>query len=291
MNGTGFGGDGIFVPPSELKKAKNGLYAALDESFTRRIREARGGEGATSEPAAARAPSPLAPAELGVLRCRELLSPPASGPRARSVGFRALPGALIPFVTGKPSELVPEDLALHAGFRWLPLPPVIMEPDAWREALVRLVEAHAETRFAIGLNNLSHISLAAALAEKHNALFFADFYLYMANAHALSFVRDRVPRLLFAYAWLEGDEGNAAELSAAAGGLPVIRMSPDFRPPLFYSLGCFARHALNGGECLPDCPRDFTREVAQGKNRFIVVVRDCVTFMFAAPVTRTRSAE
>jgi hypothetical protein len=112
--------------------------------------------------------------------------------------------------------------------------------------------------------------------------YFADFYLYAANSLMLAFLAQRVPRLLFAYAWIEGDEDNNRALArASAGSVPVIRIHQDFNPPLFYSLGCFAKHVLNGGKCFIECPKDFTRELTQGKNRFRVVVRDCVTYLFA----------
>jgi hypothetical protein len=107
-----------------------------------------------------------------------------------------------------------------------------------------------------------------------------------------------MPRLAFAYSWIEDTEAGHASFAATLEGraaepsLPVIRIAPGFRPPLFYSLGCFAKHVLNGGSC-PDvpprmrsqkgCPRDFTREISQGRNRFQVIVRDCVTYLFAVP--------
>ncbi|MGA2974450.1 MAG: peptidase U32 family protein [Spirochaetia bacterium] len=265
-NSTGLANDGIFVPPSELKKAKNELYAFLDDAFSTLA-------GARQEEEGARAnsgrPSPLTPEELDAVSHRERLSPGRFSP--------------IPFAAGDPSGLNPSDLALLAGFRWLPLPPVIMEEEAWIDALARLADSYGDVRFAIGLNNISHLALAAALADRPNAWFFIDFYLYAANARMISLVCQRIPRLLFAYSWIEAGEDNAALLDASAGKLPIVRISPDFRPPLFYSLGCFARHVLNNGKCFDDCPKDWSRELRQGKNRFTVVVRDCVTYLFAAP--------
>jgi hypothetical protein len=62
----------------------------------------------------------------------------------------------------------------------------------------------------------------------------------------------------------------------------TVRLSADFRPPLFYSLGCFARHSMNEGRCVDGCPKDFGGELRQGRNRFRLLVRDCVTYLFAA---------
>ncbi len=72
-------------------------------------------------------------------------------------------------------------------------------------------------------------------------------------------------------------------LVPTAGAFSVVRLSADFRPPLFYSLACFARHVLNNGACMDDCPKDFTRDLRQGKNHFQLVVRDCVTYLFSLP--------
>ena len=167
--------------------------------------------------------------------------------------------------------MLPQSLPLHAGFRWLPLPPVIGEERSWEEGLKGLMDAHPDVMFAVGLNNLSHLAIATALSDKPNAWFFADFYLYTANSQTLSFLQERVPRLLFAYWWIEG----------AAGDIAAVRIASDFRPPLFYSLGCLARHVLNDGKCFDGCPKDFVRDLRQGKKRFQVVVRDCVTYLFA----------
>jgi hypothetical protein len=92
-----------------------------------------------------------------------------------------------------------------------------------------------------------------------------------------------VPRLLFAYAWIE----DAADgFQGTAGSVPLIRIADGFRPPLFYSLGCFVKHDLKSGHCPEEaasgeCPREFSREVSQDRSRFRVVVRDCVTYLFA----------
>lgn len=265
-NSTGLANDEIFVPPSGLKKAKKELYAFLDDSFSSLAGVRREEEGA--RPNSSR-PSPLTREELDAVSHRERLSPGRFFP--------------IPFAGGDPSGLNPADLVLLAGFRWLPLPPVIMEEEAWIDALARLADSHGDVSFAIGLNNISHLAVAAALADRPNAWFFIDFYLYAANARVLLLVRERIPRLLFAYSWIEGGEDNTALLDAAAEKLPIVRISHDFRPPLFYSLGCFARHVLNNGKCFDDCPKDWRRDLWQGKNRFTVVVRDCVTYLFAAP--------
>ena len=316
-NETGLADDEVFIPPSQLKKVKNELYAFLDEAFAGSLRSP------AAPPEAAPfhyAVSALTPGDLALLAHRQLMAP------------RHEPGDRIPipFVSAEPSQIDPRGLFLHAGYRWLPLPPVLLDDGRWTEALRGLAEGHPGTRFAVGLNNLSHLAIASELAAHQNVSFFADFYLYAANCRALSFIRDRVPRLLFAYAWIEGGRGEEAAIRCAVEAarpregtwtVPIVALSPDFRPPLFYSLACFARHVSGAGECfgrpsalqrrqerqgsadwtprrtesVPSgqsgtphlavpgygCPKDFTRELRQGKNRFQVVVRDCVTYLFA----------
>jgi len=163
----------------------------------------------------------------------------------------------------------------------------MMNDDAWLEALQTLVDGRPHIRFALGLNNVGHLELARKLVEKANCFFFVDFYLYVANLCALDFLAARISRLLFAYSWIEGDA--AVEQPAGERGLPaVIDIAADFRPPLFYSLGCFERHAVGRGQCRDDCPQGFVHELRQGRNQFSVIVKDCVTYLFQ-PKRRDRN--
>src|SRR5208337_3466890 len=119
-------------------------------------------------------------------------------------------------------------LPLLAGFLWLPLPPVLLDDGPWTEALRALAEGHPDTRFAVGLNNLSHIAIASTLGPVHNISFFADFYLYAANCRTLSFLTERVPRLLFAYGWIEGAGGEMADIRCGAAQAPIVVIDRDF---------------------------------------------------------------
>jgi len=205
--------------------------------------------------------SPVSRVDLEVAAHRERLSPS---------------GGVVPFVSADPGDLRLEDLFSHAGFSWLPLPPIIVDDGSWVSALERLSDADPERWLAVGLNNLGHLGFAAALAERKNIWFFGDFFLYVANPGALAFLLRRVPRLLFAYQWIEEDPGKAA-----AG--PLLRIAEGFRAPLFTGLGCFARHSLHGGSCPGYCPKDYERILRHGRTAFQVIVRDCVTYLFKAP--------
>ena len=259
-NESGLPDDGIFVRPSELKKVKNELYAFLDGAF-----EARAGA-LPAGSADDNSGSPLSPAQRAQAAHRERMSPPGMLP--------------VPFVDGEPSRLELSQLADYAGFRWLPLPPVLLDDAPWVDAVRGLAQRHSSTQIAVGLNNISHLAIAAALSEIGNAWFFGDFSLYAANDHTLRLLKKRIPRLLFAYEWLEDDRAHTTPtgLASALG----VRVSRDFRPPLFYSLACFTRHATNGGRCEEGCPKEFAGDLSQGRNRFRMVVRDCVTYLFAA---------
>jgi len=295
-NETGLADDEVFIPPSQLKKAKNELYAFLDEAFKSSLRPPAAPTEAASFPDPQGA---ISPGDLPLLARRQALAP-----RQKNSDR-----ADIPFVSADPDQLDPQRLFLHGGYRWLPLPPVLLDDGRWTEALQGLAVGHPDTRFAVGLNNLSHVAIAAALGPLQNISFFADFYLYVANCRALSFIMERVPRLLFAYAWIEGEREEEAKIRCGAAPVPIVVIDPDFNPPLFYSLGCFARHVSGGGSCLGrpsaiplrssavprgverkgsadlavpgECPKDFAYELRQGRNRFQMVVRDCVTYLFA----------
>ena len=106
-----------------------------------------------------------------------------------------------------------------AGFTIVPLPPVMLDTAPWIAALRELLEASPKIRFAIGMNNVSHLAVADALAGPGNAWFFADVFLYAANRWTVSFLAARVPRLLFAYRWIE-----EAAVAAAAGRRRSLRL-------------------------------------------------------------------
>ncbi len=268
-NMTGRADREIFVPPSELKKARKEIFAALEQWHLSEVER-------TSQAALAAAPPAPAPAaalhtlpaalDVSVLGNRDLLSPPARQPT--------------PFATLGDIRTGPASLSSLGGLVFVPLPPVMPDDDAWIEALRGLFDANPKVRFAIGLSNVGHLDLARTLADQERCSFFVDFYLYVANRSALSFLAARIPRLLFLYSWIEA--GETILFDGAATVPPVVRIAESYRPPLFYSLGCYERHAVGGGLCRDGCPKDFTGELRQGRNTFTVAVNDCVTYLFQA---------
>lgn len=269
VNHTSLPDDGIFVPPSELKKAKNDFYRGLEERFD----AALSAKAAEVQRADEVGKPPISAAGIAAPVHRELISPKNAEP--------------IPFVSRGAQGIRAEALASIDGVSFVPLPPVMLDDTEWFEALERLVDQNPGARFAIGLNNVGHLAFVDRLAARQNVVFFVDFSLYVANRFALCLLQRRAPRLAFAYSWIE----DTVEWPGALP-VPLIRIASGFRPPLFYSLGCFAKHVLMSGSC-PDeparpegqkgCPRDFSRDLTQGRNRFKLVVKDCVTYLFGVP--------
>ncbi len=262
QNRSSLADDEIFVPPSQLKKAKNDFYTSLDKAFLSGTKARTDPDRA--QPAVAES---LGDDVLAKLADRDRLSPPSCAP--------------VPFADADPARLEIAGLARFAGYVWLPLPPVILEERAWVETL-RSVAAGARQEgllLAVGLNNVGHVALARSAAGP-GIRFFVDIFLYAANTRTTALLLEHVAGLLFAYSWIEAGGDDARPLPA--GPVPMVEVSGDFRPPLFYSMGCFARHVLNKGKCFEDCPKDFTRSLRQGRNTFQVIVRDCVTWLFKA---------
>ena len=265
-NGTGNPDDGIFVPPSVLKRVKKEFYLHLDAGFAASIaRKAHEVEFSPNEsPGAAEETWVLPPTD--VLSRRGSLSPAGCAPVAFTCGD-------IERVDG-----------MIAGIVFLPLPPVILEEKPLVETLKRRIVTNPRVRFAVGLSNISHLALAEELSVLENARFFIDFPLYAANHWAYEFFKQHVKKLLFQYFWIEGDAGDYSRLADIVGReAPLIRIDHAFRAPLFIALGCFAKHVLNGGSCAHDCSKEYRELLRQGGNRFELHVKDCVTYLFLRP--------
>jgi putative protease len=287
VNGSGLPEDGIFVPPSSLKKVKNELYRELDSLLVKALAEkarevARGVEG-TPEAAVDR----KVRVDAAHFAQRHLMVSKGREP--------------VPFIHLRDLTMLPDasGLPLLAGHAFIPLPPVIFEEADYLDALKGMFSRSSGTRFAVGLSNVSHLAIAEELATFQNVRFFIDFPLYVANLHAFDFFAHRVKGLLFQYFWIEGTSEDYADLAARLdGGTALIAVDGAFRPPLFYGMGCLAKHVVNGesfpesesanasdrttrkGCRMEDCPADFTVRLRQGRNRFVLIVRDCVTYLF-----------
>jgi putative protease len=301
-NATGLPDDGIFMPPSALKRVRKEFYADLESRFeaavARKARDAaeyRGGENATEyrggENATDVSWTGLRARDLGR---RDSLSPRAcapvpfvcgeeihaGGPTAGTQRGGVPPQASLPApASGLPTRRSTA-AGPWAGAVFLPLPPVILDDAPYLDALKRRISAAPEERFAVGLSNVSHLAFAEELAVYGNVRFFVDFPLYVANHWAFDFFSS-VKKLLFQYFWIEGGAGDFASLADSLGpDAPLVRIDSGFHPPLFYALGCFSKHAVSASSCPPGCPRERTELLRQGGGRFLLHVRDCVTYLF-----------
>lgn len=268
-NRTGLPEDEIFVPPSALKKARTAFYAALGRALEERRRERLRQAAGDLRGGRAAAPGPELAGLLAAAARREQLVPRAE----------AVAGVPHPFVDlGLPPE--PSELAEAGGRRVAPLPPVTRSGQ-WGN-LRELADRHSGIRFLFGLSNLAHLELARELAACGNVEFFADFPLYAANRYAVSLLSRQVPKLRFAYHWLEGSEEDFRSLAAEVD-LPLVRAGPGFRPPLFYGMSCPRGQqalAVEGQTGCRGCPGGFELPLAQGRGRFLLRVRDCTAYLY-----------
>jgi putative protease len=280
--GEGYSGAALpdlFVPPSELKKLKNRMYATTREQIATLVRE-RAKESAKGEPAsdeASREPRfPLPPRALLVF------------PDDR------IPGGM-PFATPALID-AGADLPEYGGRGWLPLAPLVEDTEAYLGAVERrCLSLLDEGRpLMVGLGAFHHLAFArrleklAAKANKSELLgFFADIHLYVANHVSLAAFAGLVSGLSFAYRWIE------AESAGLASGLPptdagtsmaaLASVGPGFNAPLFMSKACLLRHHVGKGSCPSPCGKRMTSIVKDRERRYVVVVEDCISLLFAIP--------
>ncbi len=241
--------------------------------------------------------SPFRPAKVavgGLDGGDRQFAPPSTLKRLKNDAYRALEQRLARWVAervaaaaadARPGALPPGPRAPAGEPRLLPLAPLAVDDAAALARLEaevdRLLALQPDRRLAVGLANIGHLGWVHTLAARERVDFFIDYPLYVANRYAYAFYAARVPRLLFQRFWVEGDETDRAALAAALGdGAALRRVEPSFEPPLFTSLGCFVRNnSPHGAAACRGCPRDYDIRVSQGRNRFVVRVRDCVTYL------------
>jgi len=270
-NTTSFEDDRIYIHPSQLKSLKNSWYEHLQaqygsvmEAALQRIQEPVPGRPAQD-------PFPSDPVQT--MQSRAHLPP-----RSRIIPSDSDP---IPFVVDT-DTLVLKNLPLIGGLCFLPLHPIIFHEREYLEGLVRFVKNHNEQSFAIGLNNIAHLSWVPTLTALPNTFFFIDYGLYCANRWSFQFFLEHIPRLLFQYLWIEGGDEDLSGIQAKPEktSIPLVPIDRSFHPPLFMSRVCFVRHGLESG-CPDGCPRNFRYRLSQNKKRFMVIVRNCMSYLFS----------
>jgi U32 family peptidase len=273
----------LFLPPSALKREKNRIYARAAQLVSE------------AELAYARESVALRETASSLPAGSKREEPTAAPPRAALVFPRDNLPSGMPFAT--PRDLV-EGAALPqwGGRSWLPLAPLVADRDGYALLVRDRVRAALEgapgrsggAAIVVGIGALHHFGIARDLMTEHpdsgdRLAFFLDFGLYVANDWAYASLASLLPRVEFAYRYIE-----AAELSLDGGESRGPRapsaflapIGPGFEPPLFQSFGCFLKHHVLGGSCPEHCARSWSTALADRDRRYRILVEDCVTMLF-----------
>ncbi len=158
---------------------------------------------------------------------------------------------------------------------YLPLSPVMFNEGQFFTDLDFLVAKMKEEGFfdrvRIGLNNIGQISY---FRETQIACFF-DIYLYLANSEAANLALTLGLNFKGAYLWMERHEGDFTTWPF----IPTI-VEATYTPPLFISRSCF-RHDSLMLSC-EGCPHKGSWYVKGDKDRYKVLVEDCITYLVRA---------
>jgi putative protease len=257
----------LFLPPSVLKKEKNRMYSCaarlIAEAEAAYARESIASLAGTSHPQDDPEPTPQPP-RAALVFPRENLS---SG---------------MPFANRR-DLLAKTDFPSWGGRSWLPLAPLVADRDEYATLVGDRVDAALGKGSAliVGLGALHHFGIARDLLKKHHGAgddlaFFLDFNLYVANASAYAALSSLLPKIEFAYRYIE-------PVDQAEIGASLAPIGSGFEAPLFQSLGCFLKQNVLGGACPVDCARAWSSTLADRDRRYRVIVEDCVTFFFRAP--------
>ncbi len=265
INETGLEDDRIFIPPGNLKKIKKEFYTKADmllegpsvHHYSRQSIHLKKTKEEYCEERPVR---------------RSFLIPKTHNP--------------IPFVLFH-KKFPLSDLPVVEDKIYLPLMPVLFNSANYFTEIVKLLEAHTDREFVLGLNNAAHIKWAQNLSCYPNVSFFIDYGMYVANSLSYQFLLRKIPKIEFFYFWIEGaetDYSNLINTSAAENSRkpPVYSVDKDFKPHLFLSRVCYTNN-LNNGKCPENCPKSFSYSLSQPGRRYKVIVEDCLTWLFNIP--------
>jgi putative protease len=239
----------IFLPLSVLKAIRRSWYEQLDKSLARALGE----NNLQTEM--------VEKLILEGLPARKLLTTKEGLP------YLDLKLLLSNLKQGLPAK---ELLFASESQLYLPLSPVMFDEQAFFAQLEAII-AHLEAQGVLGsvrfgLNNLGQVEF---FRNRGLACFF-DIYLYLANHQAAQLALSLGLNLVGGYLWMERREGNFASWPFE----PTI-VEEAFHPPLFISRSCF-RHDSLLLSC-EDCPHRGSWYVKGDKNRYHVIVEDCIT--------------
>jgi U32 family peptidase len=250
-NDSGLADDGIYINPSLLKRARRDFYSLL-ENHRAVLREQRMALIARSAPLQTH---PQEQAGRLTLPARDKLVP-------SSFGFYLPTRAIL--------DHPPIDLgAGPSKARLLPLFPVLFSEESYfrdtRQAVLAHLAEQPDEWLVLGLGNAAHLAFAVEFRDCARVAFFADYGLYIANTWTFDFLEKAIPRLLFAYPWIEEPD------CLADASLPLAPYG-SFAPPLFISRACIRRHSAvddadDDEPCL-GCPQSGGQPVRQAGRRY-----------------------
>jgi putative protease len=267
-NHTQFGDDALFIQPSVLKRFKHALYEHCQEYYTRYKQDVY---------------KKICEDLTFVLKeyghKNKVQAPIPLPPRSR-IYWKSQPS--FPFVV-EPEQLDLKDLVCRDHVYYLALAPLALgvPEDEYEDRLARFLAKYPEQKFAVGLNNLFHLSLVKGLSRHPGVSFFIDYALYCANLFAFIFFLKHVPRLLGQYFWVEGNKDDFLACKTAAGGvdIPLLKIDKPWSFPLFISRACFKKYS---GENCENCPKQGKFTLRQMNRSFLLVIRNCISYLFAA---------
>jgi hypothetical protein len=263
----------LFIPPSALKREKNRIYTEAADRI------------ADAQMAYARESMKLCDEASRRSAVQSFASAPAisAPPRAALFFPRECLAKGMPFAT-KRDLFISGELPSWGGRSWLPLAPLAVDRTEYEALAVERASSELTkgNSLAIGLGTLHHFEIGRAILSRNpdaaeRLSFFLDFNLYVANSLAWESLSSLLPRVEFAYRYLEL-EASKADTEA----LPFVSVGGDFEPPLFQSLGCLLKHHVNKGVCPEDCGRFWSTSLADRNRQYKIFVEDCVSYLFRA---------
>lgn len=166
-------------------------------------------------------------------------------------------GGIIPFGSGETE--------------FYPLPPLLFQKRDFEFHSEQIEEKSTDPQkqLILGINNISHIYFVRKYSRIKNISFFTDYCTYIANRASLQYFREKIPKLLFSYSWIE-DKSCFSE--------HMVSVESGFNPHLFVSRICYKLH--NGLGSCKNCSRNLSYELKQNDRIFTVIVKDCISWLF-----------
>lgn len=253
-NASSFALEDMFIPLSTLKQIRRSWYELLDRNLARSFLTPFIKEAIDSKKS---------------LRTLALRSQLVTGEKLPYLDVGAIRAQL------EQGQTLSSILFNSDETYYFPLSPVMFDEEQFfthLQAVITLLEKRNELHQVLfGLNNLGQVPFF----RKHQLPCFIDIYLYLSNSEAAKEILELGLNLVGGYLWMERKESDFT----AWPFIPTI-VDAQFSAPLFISRSCFRHDSLN----LPceGCPHTGSWVVTGDKDRFRVLVKDCITVVVRA---------